>query len=63
MYLGLDYRFALGRQAELMRWAEDQRKLKLLRSNQHLEVSAYTEAPLNLADQDVAEPIAERRAS
>ena len=40
MHLGFGYDLALSRQAELLRWAEDQRKIKLLRSSQTAERTA-----------------------
>ena len=63
MYLGFDYHFALGRQAELIRWAEHQRKVKRLRASQHPGGADRIAAQLKASDRVATEPIEQRRAS
>ena len=68
MYLGFDYHFALVRQAELIRSAEHQRKVNLLRASQHRDATVRTEAHPRTADREAAPPInkeeaGQRRAS
>lgn len=67
MYLGFNYDFARGMQDELLRWAEEQRKIKRVRAAQPLEDLLPRSAPgvARQADEEMAgeELVEERRAS
>lgn len=67
MYLGFNYDFARGIQDELLRWAEEQRKIKRVRSAEAIQDLLPRSAPVVARQAEKAltgeEVVEERRAS
>lgn len=61
MYLGFNYDLARGMQDELLRWAEEQRKIKRVRSREPEENFLPRAEPVEV--RPIGEVLDERRAS
>lgn len=62
MYLGFSYDLARGMQDELLRWADEQRKIKRVRAREAVE-KVLPRPPLDDVRPTGDEVLAERRAS